>query len=63
MLSRTLPTKSKVCQLIMRLFKKLKNRKPACRDAGGDPVLFEDDIFKMEIPLEEISGLESADNA
>ena len=24
-------------------------------------MLFEDDIFKMEIPLEEISGLESAD--
>ena len=25
-------------------------------------MLFEDDVFKMGIPLEEISGLESADN-
>ena len=29
--------------------------------AGGDPVLFEDDIFKIEIPLEEATELLSVD--
>ena len=33
----------------------------ACSNAGGDLVLFEDDIFKIEISLEKSIEAESAD--